>query len=515
MQPVLSRNQIQSLDRWLIQEAKVPSLVLMENAGRGAAEVVMRRWPDAAKSTLVVCGTGNNGGDGFVVARHLAAAGAAVTACVLGQAERLSADAASMLAAWDGIGGHTEWISDEGRVALLEQAASRSSCVVDAIFGTGLSKAVSGVQALAVEVLNRTGKPCCSLDIPSGLDAETGHVLGTCVHADVTTTFGHAKLGLYSTAAAEMAGELVIVSLGVPGDSWSRVGSRAERFEPRDLAALLPARPGSLHKGRAGRVAIIAGSPGTTGAALLAARGALRAGAGLVTHVGTSSAMDAIESRVLEAMTCRLDSDYAGGSFAWLSRFDSVVIGPGLGTGHATAQLVEAVLRNAVAPVVVDADALTIVASERSWLDNCPGPRLLTPHPGEMARLLDCGVNDVEADRFGAVTEATQRFNASVLLKGPYTIVGAPGVLPTIVGHPNPVLAAGGMGDVLAGIAGALVVHLDIRNAGIAAAEWHSRAAEQWRCSQGADRGLLAHELADTLPRVLADLSARTSRVTV
>jgi NAD(P)H-hydrate epimerase len=271
-----------------------------------------------------------------------------------------------------------------------------------------------------------------------------------------------------------------------------------------------------LHKGEAGRIAIVAGSPGTTGAALLAARGALRAGGGLVTHVGFPSTINAIETRVLEAMTYRLQPDsFERDAESLFGRFDVIVLGPGLGLSDESQRLVRTILRAATIPVVVDADAITLISRAPQLLQEPRGPRILTPHTGEMARLLGTNSESIDADRFAAVDEAVNRFKAVVLLKGPFTLVGAPNELPAIVGHPNPVLSTGGTGDVLAGMLGALLVSIEPRQAALCAAAWHGKAAECWAARARSDRGLLAHELADSLPLSLADLATGGGAVSV
>ena len=512
MQPVLSRRQIQELDQHLIMRARVPGLVLMENAGRGAAHAILERWPKQTVATLVVCGTGNNGGDGFVVARHLAAAGCHVRLVALGQPEKLAPDASVMMGAWLGTGGYVDWVSDHASLTLLQRALGESRCVVDALFGTGLSKPVSGFYAEAVDVINQRGLPCCALDIPSGLDCNTGMPLGTVIHANLTVTFAYPKPGLFSATASQCVGELVTASLGVPEDSWKRVGKTADRVDTHDVSAWLPRRAPNLHKGEAGRVAIVAGSPGTTGAALLAAQGALRAGAGLVTHIGFPNTVNAIESRVLEAMTFRLNTEtFERDAEKLFGRFDVIVLGPGLGLSEDAQRLVRVVLQTATIPVILDADALTLVSRAPNWMKDSIGPRILTPHTGEMARLLGTNAQAIESNRFTAVDEAVALFKAVVLLKGPFTIVGAPNEVPAVVGHPNPVLSTGGTGDVLAGVVGALLVSLEPRQAAVCAAAWHSEAAKYWATGQHADRGLLAHELADCLPRALAELTMNTA----
>ena len=508
MHPILSRAQIQSLDRQILEQANVPGLVLMENAGRGAAEAILNHWKGRADKVVVVSGPGNNGGDGFVVARQLVSVGRQVQVVALGDADQLKGDAKHMADAWVGIGGHIRWVGESRELGYLQSALAACQLVVDAIFGTGLSKPLRGIHLEAVELINKSQIPCCALDLPSGLHTDTGVVLGDAIRAQLTVTFAYPKLGQYSTAACERVGQLQTTSLGIPANAWERVGSSARRVSSSDVAEWLTKRSATAHKGLAGRVAVVAGSPGTFGAALLAAKGALRAGAGLVTHVGYRSTIDALQSRVVEAMTRCLEPQNARQQLQdVLSKANSVVLGPGIGTGAESGELVRATLDLAANPVVVDADALTLIASAPSWLLQSPGKCILTPHVGELARLLDSDIASIEADRFAALAKAVEKTKAVVVLKGAYTIVGAPDMLPLVVGSPCPALATGGAGDVLSGMIGALAATLEPWRAAACAVLWHNWAARRWSRLHQSDRGLLARELADSLPDALAELS--------
>jgi len=508
MQPILSRAQIQGLDRQMFDQARVPGLVLMENAGRGAAEAILKYWKGRADPILVVCGVGNNGGDGFVVARQLRSVGRHVRVVALGASAELKGDAKQMADAWKGIGGQVRWIADPAELGHLQDELAVSHLVVDAIFGTGLSKPLGGVHLDAVRAINKSQVPCCSLDIPSGLDSDTGAVLGDAIRAELTVTFAYPKLGQFSTAGSDHVGELKTTSLGVPADSWERVGSSARRVSSADVANWLPKRKATTHKGLAGKVAVIAGSPGTFGAALMAAQGALRAGAGLVTHVGYRSTIEALQSRILEAMTRSLEPEALHDQLQEiLSKSHSVVLGPGIGTTPESRELVKESLSIAAKTVVIDADAVTLLAKSPEWLLHAPGPRIPTPHVGEMAKILGSAVAAVEADPFRALAKAVDVTKAVVVLKGAHTLIGAPDMLPLVVGSTCPALATGGSGDVLSGMIGALAVSLEPWQAAACAVYWHNWAARRWVRVHGIDRGLLANELADTLPDALAELS--------
>ncbi len=512
MHPILSRAQIQSLDRQMLEQANVPGLVLMENAGRGAAEAILNHWNDRADKVVVVSGVGNNGGDGFVVARQLLSVGRQVQVVALGTADQLTGDAKRMADAWLGVGGHVRWIGESRELGYLQSALAASQLVVDAIFGTGLSKPLSGIHLEAVELINKSRVPCCSLDLPSGLHADTGVVLGDAIRAQLTVTFAYPKLGQYSTAACERVGQLQTTSLGIPADAWERVGSSARRISSSDVAGWLTKRSATTHKGLAGRVAVVAGGPGTFGAALMAAQGALRAGAGLVTHVGYRPTIEALQSRVVEAMThCLEPHNMQQQLHEILAKVNSVVLGPGIGTGAESGELVRATLQLASNSVVVDADALTLIASAPNWLSQSSAKCILTPHAGELAKLLGSDIASIEADRFAALAKAVDKTKAVVVLKGAYTVVGAPNMLPLVVGTPCPVLATGGTGDVLSGMIGALAAILEPWCAAACAVLWHNWAARRWSRLHQSDRGLLAHELADSLPDALAELSQTTA----
>jgi ADP-dependent NAD(P)H-hydrate dehydratase / NAD(P)H-hydrate epimerase len=512
MKPILSREQIRELDRLAIEECKVPSLVLMENAGRGAAEAIRAEFlresePARAKDVVIVCGGGNNGGDGFVVARRLRNAGSSVLVFLAGSALKLKGDARANHDAWVGLGGGVSELSGATALIEFERALVSAGLVVDALFGTGLDREIKDEIRSLIDIINAAPCPKVALDIPSGLDANTGAVLGACVSADFTVTFAHPKLGLLTTTGAEHAGRLRVVDIGVPGELHGRVGHSAELVETADVTATLPRRRSSAHKASVGRVVVIAGSPGKTGAALLVARGALRAGAGLVTIATSPDAADALDRRVLEEMTARLELSRLEESLERaLEGAGAVAVGPGLGLDSDARRIVDQVVLGWDGPKVVDADALTHFAGRAGELKKARGTLLLTPHPGEMARLLATTAADVERDRFTAMRRAVDLTGATVLLKGPRTLVGAPDVVTRVNASGTPALATGGAGDVLSGICAALACSAPLLTAATNSAHLHGLAAERWAARSGADRGLLAHEIADELPGVFAAL---------
>jgi NAD(P)H-hydrate epimerase len=515
MKPVLSRLEMRELDRSAIEDAKIPSLTLMENAGRAAAEVVAREFA-GKKRIVVVCGAGNNGGDGFVVARRLAASGFEPSLVLVSEPSRLHGDAHRQYESFVEAGGTCASAATDGALGLLDEALDSAEGIVDAVFGTGLDREVGGVERLAIERINAARAPCVSLDLPSGLDADTGVPRGAAVRAEVTVTFAHLKRGLVTPLGQALAGRVDVVDIGIPENLVTELGYGAVLLEASDAALAVVPRTSLSHKGSSGRVLVIAGSEGKIGAALLAARGALRAGAGLVTMAARPDVAAALEGRVLEAMTARIDPNAIEASLATLlERTDVVAIGPGLGLDDLSARCVEQVVLDWPGTVVVDADAITHFRGRAGDLARAKGKLILTPHPGEMARLLESSTSAVEADRFGALGGAVERTGATVLLKGSSTLVGAPGQKIAVNPSGHPVLATGGSGDVLSGVIAALSVGADPFRSACTGAYVHGSAAAALAAERGVDRGILAHEIADRVPRALAALSGEPRRVPV
>jgi hydroxyethylthiazole kinase-like uncharacterized protein yjeF len=506
MIPVLSRAEMRKFDAQASAACQVPSLLLMENAGRGAADVIARELGASGGGRLViVCGAGNNGGDGFVVARRLLTLGFVPRVYLLVRSERLAGDALSNYRSFVGVGGQVVEL-EPNQLSVLGLALEGALAVVDAVFGTGLDREITGFLRYAIEFMNGAQCPIFALDTPSGIDADTGAVLGVAVRAQTTITFAHPKLGLLTPSGLEHAGNVLTVDIGVPDSGLAQVGYSAEIVEASDVRRAIGSRGLSTHKGSAGRVVVIAGSPGHIGAALLAARGALRAGAGLVTIAAFPETAAVLDQRVLEMMTARIDPEHIEASLdRLLERADAVAIGPGLGLDDLARQVVEHVVLRVKKTKVVDADAISHFAGCAEALRGAPGEVVLTPHSGEMARLLGGTAADVEADRFGTVSRAVALTGSVVLLKGPRTLVGAPEERVAINTTGSSALATGGSGDVLTGMLAAFGAHLDARRAAYTAAYVHGVAGER-RSQHGIDRGVLAHEIADEVPFALGAL---------
>ena len=514
MTPVLSRLEMRELDRAAIEQGQIPSLTLMDNAGSGAAEIALREFHEK-KRVVVVCGAGNNGGDGFVVGRRLLQAGLDIQTVLVADPKRLRGDALENYEAYIRLGGRCASVSSDA-LGPLDDALKQAEGIVDAIFGTGLDRDIGGLERAAIERVNAARAPCLSLDMPSGLDADTGVPRGAAVRAELTVTFGHRKRGLCTPLGQTLAGRVEVVDIGIPPGLVERVGYGAALVEASDAALAVVPRTPLSHKGSSGSVLVVAGSPGKVGAALLCAHGALRTGAGLVTIASQPAVASALELRVLEAMTARIDPDAVESSLgALLEHADVVAIGPGLGFDALALRTVNRVVLEWPGTIVVDADAISLFKGRVNELANAKGKLVLTPHPGELARLLGISTADVEADRFGALATAVERTRATVLLKGSSTLVGAPGQRIAVNSTGHPVLATGGSGDVLSGVIAALATGTEPLRATTAGAYVHGSAAAIAAARRGVDRGILAHEIADELPRALAALSGETQRVPV
>lgn len=477
------------------------SALLMENAGRGAAEALMRAFPDRLEHVVVVGGPGQNGGDAWVVARHLAIAGHASTCFLVGEVAAARGDAAPNLAALERLGVPVQELVD---TAALDAALGGATLIVDGLFGTGLDRPIEGLHAEVVRSIERSAKPVFALDLPSGIDANTGQVLGVAVKAAATVTFAGRKRGLSQFPGRAHAGELEVAHIGVPRAATSD----AFIVEDGDVEAVVTPRPEDAHKGSAGHVVLVAGGAGTLGAALLAGRGTLRAGAGLASVAARPEVIRSVEARIPELMTIELPHDPHWEGLAPIYEGKrAAVLGPGIGTGQWSHRLAISVALHAPVPLVVDADGLNaLAATSLGSLDRAAAPRVLTPHPKEAARLLGCEVEDIQTDRFEAASELAARSGQVVVLKGAGTIVADPGGKLAVSARGTPALAIGGTGDVLAGVIGALLCSLPPFEAAYAGVHLHAVAGELAAVS---DRGLFAGEVADALPRAFAALCSR------
>jgi NAD(P)H-hydrate epimerase len=417
-----------------------------------------------------------------------------------GDRDRTSPDARTNLDAWCGTGGELRALSAGDPLSSASEEMARADVIVDALFGTGLDRGIEGWLAAVVRALNESATPRFAVDLPSGLDADTGATMGAAVEATVTVTFAHHKLGLLTPHGARLAGRVDVVDIGVPGSLSATLGEAAQVLDASDLETwTVPRLPGA-HKTSAGHVLVVGGSEGKVGAPQLAVRGALRAGAGVATLATWPDVARRIESGVLEAMTAHIDPAAIDASLeAVLAGKHAVVLGPGLGLGHHARAVAERVLSTHRGPVVVDADALTLFAHQPGAFAQAK-KAILTPHSGELARLLGTGPAQVEKDRFGAARELVAASGAVVVLKGAHTIVASPDGRLAISPIACPALATAGSGDVLAGVVGAIACTQPIFEAACAGVLLHALAGRAWSSAHaGSDRGLLASEIADAV----------------
>lgn len=467
------------MDRQAIETHGVSGLELMRNAGRHAYRELRREWPHA-RHVRVYCGTGNNGGDGYVIARAALADGLAVTLHQLGEASRLRGDAATVAGEFLAAGGVR---SDPGPIP-----PASDSVIVDALFGTGLDRPLADAWLQAVEEINAADQPVLAVDIPSGLHGGRGQALGSAVQADVTVTFIALKVGLFTGDGPACRGSLRFHDLALPESLLAAASPVAWRYRHGDGSPNVPVRGISAHKGNSGRLLIVGGNNGMGGAALLAGRGALRAGAGLVSVATRGVHVPALLAAQPELMAHAIESGGLPGIL--LDRADVAVAGPGLGQDTWARDLLASIAA-AGRPLVLDADALNLLAAE-------PGlarPTIITPHPGEAGTLLACSGADIQRDRLTAAARLSERWQTVVVLKGAGTVVHVPGELPWICDGGSPALATGGTGDVLAGmIAALLAAGMAPGQAARAAVAAHAEAGERLALRHGL-RGLLASDL--------------------
>jgi ADP-dependent NAD(P)H-hydrate dehydratase / NAD(P)H-hydrate epimerase len=508
--------EMQEMDRFTIEELGIPGAVLMENAARGATRVFLEHFePPRNSRILFLCGRGNNGGDGYVMARYLHQRGFGVSALVLSELGKITGDALTNLRIIQRMGldvkevaGPEQWFPCRG---LLENA----DFIVDGILGTGLNAAVKDFYRQVIDDVNASSKPVMAVDIPSGLHADSGVVMGTAVRADVTATFGFPKLGQLLFPGAGLVGRLVRIDIGIPRAAADRIPERYRLIEAQDIREALPAEEQDVHKGTRGHLLVIAGSAGKTGAAVLAALAALRAGAGLVTLGVPRSLNPILECKLTEPMTHPLPETEAGTLsleaeeeiLQLLRGKSALVIGPGLSTHEKTVFLVRRLVSRCPVPMVIDADGLNALAGDLTPLHSQQGRAILTPHPGEMARLTGLSNSEVQADRAGLASRFAQERTCHVVLKGARTILAEPDGRIHLNPTGNPALASGGSGDVLTGLVGGFLARgLSPAKATICGVYLHGLSADFLAEKMG-KAGVLAGDLIEVIPSLMASFS--------
>ena len=486
--------QVRELDRIAIEEFSIPGITLMESAGDAAYQLMRTKWP-AAKRILVLCGPGNNGGDGYILARLAKADDLAVKLQQVGDHTKLTGDA--LLAA------EKCTASGLGSIAYSQEDLSEYDVIVDSLLGTGLDREVSGQWREVINAINHCNTPVLSVDIPSGLNADTGQIMGCAVNAEATISFIGLKQGLFTGQGVEYAGDVYFSDLDVPDKVGASINSMTEQITLDDLQSFLTPRSKSSHKGSFGHVLVVGGDNGFAGAARLCAEAAARSGAGLISLATHANHAGYVTMSVPEVMAHATENP--GELMPLMEKANVVAIGPGLGQSTWGMSLFSKVLECEL-PLVVDADALNLLAQEPVTSDHW----ILTPHPGEAARLLDCDSSSIQSDRITAAREIQKKFGGVVVLKGSGTVIADDKGMVSICSAGNPGMASGGMGDVLTGVIAGLMAQrislgLDIGDAARLGVCLHATAGDN--AAADGERGMLASDLMPWI-RKLANVSA-------
>ncbi len=484
---IYSVASVRKMDQTAIQDAGIAGYTLMNRAGLFAFEAAVNAYPEARR-WQVICGSGNNGGDGYVVARLAAEQGIAVSVVALSPPDSLRGDAATACADYAASGGVP--------IEFEDGLDAEAELLVDGLLGSGLERDLEGAYAGVVDAINAHTAPVVALDIPTGLHADTGLAMGCAVRADTTVTFVGLKAGLFLHDAPDYVGRLAFSDLAIPETCRAGESPIMRRIDTTLVRSALPARQRTAHKGDFGRVLIVGGAPGMPGAVRICGEAALRAGAGAVTIATHPAHSQSVPSSRPELMCSGVIA--ANDLEPLLDNADVVAVGPGLGTGGWSRSLFAAVIESGL-PLVVDADALNLLASSPVACEQA----ILTPHPGEAARLLGKSASDVQANRLGALSELAQKYAGIVVLKGAGSLVSSGTGVPWLCCAGNPGMAAPGMGDALTGIIVALLAQgLPAEMAAIAGVQIHAEAGDA-AAGQG-ERGMVASDL-------LAEVRARVN----
>jgi hydroxyethylthiazole kinase-like uncharacterized protein yjeF len=506
---IVTAQQIRNIDHRAIRDFGISGPVLMENAAAGVL-VEMERFFDglSGRRVGIICGKGNNGGDGLALARRLSIRGIAVRVVLLASFGILKGEAKVNLFTLRKMDVE---IVQNASVRAIADVVAWSDILVDAMLGVGLTSPLKGAYAFATELLNAAGKPVVAIDIPTGINADTGEVMDSAVRADLTVTMAVLKQGLVLYPGATYAGEVRVVDIGIPTEVIDKEKIAAGYLTSSTAGGLLHQRERDAHKGIFGHLLVIAGSPGKTGAAIMAARGALRAGAGLVSVATPHSLVPIVQTQIVEAMGVPSAESIEGtlgiGAEVELLKsagnMNACVIGPGLSTHYETVQVVRNLVQRLTIPMVVDADGLNAIAGSLDILKKAKAPIVMTPHPGEMARLLGRSSADIQKDRVGTATGFAMKYKVTLVLKGAGTVIATPDGRVFINSTGNPGMATGGTGDVLAGMIGTLLAQgYTASQASCLGVYLHGLAGDLAAGEKG-EPGMIAGDLIEKIPAAI------------
>lgn len=463
---VASSGQMNEIDKRTINEIGIPGMVLMENASLKVAEEALKSLGNATGRTVYIfAGKGNNGGDAFAVARHLFNRGADTRVFIPANKKDIKNDAAVNLDILERMKVEVLELTDHSQLPPLKAGLKDADLIIDGILGTGFKGKISGILEKVIEIVNSAGKPVISIDIPSGVNGDTGETPGICVKADKTVTFALPKTGLVVHPGCEFTGELVVEDISIPKSVVEGMDIKLNLTDLGFVSRLIPERRSESNKGDYGKILIISGSEGMTGSGCLAASAALRSGAGLV-YLGVPASLSAVyNSSLVEAIVIPLEDnktgfvsrDSMGKILEKMGGMDAVAVGPGLSTREDIFYIVSGIIENSKVPLLLDADALNAISKDVSVLGMLKAEAVLTPHPGEMARLCGISIKDVQNNRIRIAREFADKWGVTVVLKGARTVIAYPDGSTYINPTGNPGMASAGMGDVLTGVITSLV----------------------------------------------------------
>ncbi len=515
---LVTAQQMRELDRAAIETHGIPSLSLMERAGAAVADAAAIYAARRKGSVAVVCGRGNNGGDGLVAARLLIQRGFDVAVFLLSRASELSPDARASWERLVPLTAHIYELSHPDEIRLHHPVLAGASVIIDALLGTGLERTVEGPLAQLIEYLNVLKRPIVAVDMPSGLSADTGVPLGVAVRATTTVTLGLPKVGLFTGSAADYAGEIVVADIGIPPEEVERLAVQLHVTDGATVRSLMAPRERASHKGTYGHVAVVAGSGGKLGAGYLACMAAFRVGAGLVTYYLPDKAFEKFDARYPEIMCVALP-DRGRGHFhadglkqllASLERTSVVAMGPAMGTHPETRAFVQGVIASSSLPLVVDADGINNL--DTALVARRAAPTVLTPHPGEFGRLTGIAADRIQRERLALARDYAVDHRVTLVLKGYHTVVAMPSGIAYINTTGGPAMASAGMGDVLTGaIAGFIAQGIDVGLAAVAGTYLHGLAGDQAAREIG-DRGIVASDVIRRLPGAIRAVTEEERR---